>query len=187
MMEFFTAVIAVGAAELGDKTQFIALLLAARFPKQRLAIIIGVICSTLLMHGIASTLGFYLGDIFLGDWVSYLVGGLFIIMGLLMLLPEKEENDNEESKFTKYGPFLATFLLLSLSEIADKSQLVTMMLAAHYNTIVPVAAGAVVGMNLLLIPVVYFGAWITNRIPIRAIKITGCLVFVALGVIALSS
>ena len=68
---------------------------------------------------------------------------------------------------------------------ADKSQIVTMMLAAHYGTILPVAAGAVVGMNLVLAPVIFFGAWITKHVPLHVIKIIGCIVFVVLGLAAL--
>ncbi|MCL5255926.1 MAG: TMEM165/GDT1 family protein [Gammaproteobacteria bacterium] len=188
MNEFFTALIAVAAAELGDKTQFIALLLAARYSDQRAAVVAGVVLSTIVMHGIASSLGFVLGDFMNGSIVSIAVGIAFIIMGLAMLRPEKEEDDDDnDSKYLKYGAFFASFMLLSLSEIADKSQIVTMMLAARYETIVPVALGAVVGMNLLLLPVVFFGAWITTRVPMHVIRYVGCAVFVGLGLFSLIS
>jgi len=185
MVEFFAALVAVAVAELGDKTQFIALLLAARFPQQRVAILAGMVLAMILMHGIASSLGFFVGDFLMGDWISIIVGVAFIAMGLAMLLPEKHDDAQKSSKFGRFGPFLAAFLLLSLSEIADKSQIVTMMLAAHYGTILPVAAGAVVGMNLVLAPVIFFGAWITQHVPLHVIKIIGCIVFVVLGLGAL--
>lgn len=185
MVEFFAALVAVAVAELGDKTQFIALLLAARFPRQRMAILAGMLLSTVLMHGIASTLGFFVGDFLVGDWLATVVGVAFIAMGLAMLLPEKDEELQKSSRFAQFGPFLAAFLLLSLSEIADKSQIVTMMLAAHYGTILPVAAGAVLGMNLVLVPVIFFGAWITKHVSLHVIKIIGCVVFVVLGLAAL--
>lgn len=185
MNEFFTTLIAVAAAELGDKTQFIALLLAARYTHQRGAVITGVVLSTIVMHGIAASLGYVLGDFMSGTILSWIVGIAFIVMGLTMLKPEQDSNDEKDSRYLKYGAFLAAFLLLSLSEIADKSQIATLMLAAHYESIVPVAAGAVVGMNLLLLPVIFFGAWITTRIQMHYIRYTGCAVFVTLGVIAI--
>ncbi|RUO37343.1 hypothetical protein CWE13_05110 [Aliidiomarina shirensis] len=187
MSEFFAALVAVSAAELGDKTQFLALLLAARYANQRGAVIAGMLLGMIVMHGIASVIGYYLGDFLAADWLSYAVGALFILMGIAVLVPEKDEQVETNSKFFKLGAFLAAFLLLSVAEIGDKSQIVTMMLAAHYQSMFSVAAGAVVGMNLLLIPVIFFGAWITNRIPMRAIRIFGCLVFVSLGVIAIFS
>ena len=188
MNEFFTTLIAVAAAELGDKTQFIALLLAARYSNQRTAVVAGVVLSTIVMHGIASSLGFVLGDFMSGSVISFVVGIVFIIMGLAMLRPDKgDDEDSNSSKYFKYGAFVASFLLLSLSEIADKSQIVTMMLAARYETIVPVALGAVVGMNLLLLPVVFFGAWVTNRVPMHVIRYVGCVVFVGLGLFSILS
>ncbi|RUO19660.1 hypothetical protein CWE08_09525 [Aliidiomarina iranensis] len=185
MSEFFAALFAVAAAELGDKTQFLALLLAARYPKQRMALIAGMMLGMILMHGVASVLGYYLGDFLAVDWLSYVVGALFILMGLAILRPEREEKVDSNSKFLHLGAFFAALLLLSVSEIADKSQIVTMMLAAHYQSIFPVAAGAVVGMNLILIPVIFFGAWITNRVPMKMVRIFGCVVFVSLGLLAI--
>lgn len=187
MSEFFAALVAVAAAELGDKTQFLALLLAARYANQRGAVIAGMLLGMILMHGVASVIGYFLGDFLAADWLSYAVGALFIVMGLAVLIPEKDEEVEANSKFFKLGAFLAAFLLLSVAEIGDKSQLVTMALAAHYQSIFTVAAGAIMGMCLLLIPVIFFGSWITNRIPMRAIRIFGCVVFVSLGVIAIIS
>lgn len=187
MSEFFAALLAVGAAELGDKTQFIALLLAARYPKQRGALIAGMMLGMVLMHGVAGVIGFYVGDLLAVDWLSYVVGALFIVMGLAVLIPEKEEKVATNKKFFKLGAFFAAFLLLSVSEIADKSQIVTMMLAAHYQSIFPVAAGAVIGMSLILIPVIFLGAWITNRIPMKVVRIFGCVVFIGLGLLAIFS
>ncbi|RUO32867.1 TMEM165/GDT1 family protein [Aliidiomarina sanyensis] len=183
--EFFTALLAVAAAELGDKTQFIALLLAARYAKQKWAIILGLIAAATLMHGLAATLGFYLGDFVVGDYTALVVGILFIVMGLAILRKEPEGSDDVNHRYLRFGAFAASFLLFSLSEIADKSQIATMMLAAHYEAIVTIAAGAVVGMVLLLVPVVFFGAWLTKRIPMQVIRYTGFAIFVAIGILSL--
>lgn len=186
MTEFFTALVAVAAAELGDKTQFIALLLAARFVQHKWAILYGLLCSAILMHGLAATLGFYLGDMVVGDFTALVVGVLFIVMGLLILRKEPENADDVNQQYLKFGAFAASFLLFSLSEIADKSQIATMMLAAHFESIIPITLGAVVGMLLLLVPVIFFGAWLTQRISMHIIRYTGCVIFVMLGLVSLS-
>ncbi|TRW50224.1 TMEM165/GDT1 family protein [Aliidiomarina halalkaliphila] len=188
MTEFLTALLAVAAAEMGDKTQFIALVLAARYANQKWAIVIGLVAAAALMHGIAGTLGFFVGDLLNGKWVALIVGVIFIAMGMAILVSPNEKPDEATDVPKKYlhlGALGASFLLFSVSEIADKSQVATMMLAAHYDSILRVASGAAVGMTLVVLPVIFFGAWLTKKLPLNAIRYAGSGIFVIIGLLSL--
>ncbi|WP_194756867.1 TMEM165/GDT1 family protein [Aliidiomarina indica] len=188
MAEFFTALLAVAFAELGDKTQFIALVLAARYAHQKWAIVIGLIAAATLMHGIAGTLGYFVGDLINGPWVTLIVGVIFVVLGLVILLTSNENPEESEDipkKYMHLGALVGSFLLFSVSEIADKSQVATMMLAAHYDSILRVSSGAALGMVLVVLPVIFFGAWLTKRLPMRVIRYIGSGVFIVIGMLSL--
>lgn len=178
MDAFFSSTLLVALAEIGDKTQLLALFLAARF-RQKYAVSAGIVAATLLNHAVSAWLGVWLAARFSPTALSWLVGGSFIAVGLWLLLPDKD--GSQESPMMKYGAFLATFVLFFLAEIGDKTQLATVFLAARYHDMWAVVAGSTLGLVLANVPVVYLGERLLSRIPARTVRIAACLLFCAMG------
>lgn len=178
---FLVSTISVALAEIGDKTQLLALVLAARFRKP-LPIVIGILVATLANHAIAAELGAWLGSVASPDLLRWLVAGSFIAMGVWILVPDKGA---DAAARYPYGAFLTTLIAFFLVEIGDKTQIATVLLATKYNSVAVVVMGTTVGMLAANVPVVFAGQFAAHRIPLRAIRTVAALTFVALGVVAL--
>ncbi|MCI2964249.1 MULTISPECIES: TMEM165/GDT1 family protein [Shewanella] len=172
----------VAIAEIGDKTQLLALILAARF-KNKTAIILGILLSTLFNHFAAAWIGQWAINWVSPDLARYLVAASFFAIALWVLIPDKV--DAEESRFYKMGPFLATFILFFIAEMGDKTQIATVVLAAKYDSLTMVVAGTTLGMLLANVPVVIAGHFSAEKLPMLWIH-RGCAVlFALLGVVTL--
>ncbi|PIW61924.1 TMEM165/GDT1 family protein [Shewanella sp. CG12_big_fil_rev_8_21_14_0_65_47_15] len=172
----------VTIAEIGDKTQLLALILAARF-KNKTAIILGILLSTLFNHFAAAWIGQWAINWVSPDLARYLVAASFFAIALWVLIPDKV--DAEESRFYKMGPFLATFILFFIAEMGDKTQIATVVLAAKYDSLTMVVAGTTLGMLLANVPVVIAGHFSAEKLPMLWIH-RGCAVlFALLGVVTL--
>jgi Ca2+/H+ antiporter, TMEM165/GDT1 family len=183
MEAFFVSTGIVALAEMGDKTQLLALLLAARFRKPW-PIVCGILVATLANHALAGALGAWVTT-FLGPVALRWVLGLsFIAMALWMLIPDKLD-DGSAATAPRFGVFVTTLVAFFLAEMGDKTQVATVMLAAQYKAFAWVVAGTTLGMMLANAPVVWLGERITRAVPIRAVHVISALIFLALGLFAL--
>lgn len=178
MEAFLSSTLAVAVAEIGDKTQLLALFLAARF-SQKTAIIAGIFTATLLNHFVSAVLGVWLASRVSPDMMKCIVGLSFIAVGLWLLLPDK--NGGENSKWLRFGAFGATLVLFFLAEVGDKTQIATVLLAAKYQSMFWVVTGSTLGLLLANAPVVYLGNALVRKIPVKAVRIAACVLFCALG------
>lgn len=175
---FLSSTLAVTLAEIGDKTQLLALFLATRF-KRKYAIVAGILAATLLNHAVSAWLASWLTPAV----TAWLVGISLIAVGLWLLKPDKE--DDVGSRYMQYGAFLATAVLFFLAEIGDKTQIATVLLAARYDDMAAVVLGSTLGMLIANVPVVLFGSWLMGKLPFRQVRIGACVLFCALGVYTL--
>jgi putative Ca2+/H+ antiporter (TMEM165/GDT1 family) len=175
---FWTSTAVVALAEMGDKTQILALMLAARFRKPW-PIIAGIFAATLLNHGLAASLGYLVTAWMEGPWFQAVLGLLFLAMAAWTLIPDKE--DEGAAAATYGGVFATTLVAFFLVEIGDKTQIATSLLAANYADIGWVAFGTTLGMMLANAPAVLFGDAITRIAPLDLIRRGAALVFAALG------
>ena len=184
MEAFFVSTGIVALAEMGDKTQLLSLVLAARFRKPW-PIVLGILVATLANHGLAGALGSWVTTMMGPDVLRWVLGASFIAMAVWMLIPDKLD-DEEGDSAPRMGVFLTTVVVFFLAEMGDKTQIATVMLAAQYNAWFAVVAGTTLGMMLANAPVVWFGDAITKRVPLRMVHIISAGIFAVLGVIALS-
>jgi putative Ca2+/H+ antiporter (TMEM165/GDT1 family) len=182
MDAFIPSTLAVAIAEIGDKTQLLTLFLTARFA-QRNAIILGILVATLLNHALSAWLGAWLVQWIPQGWVPWIIGLSFIAVGLWVLIPDKE--DEEDGAVLKYGAFIATCVLFFIAEIGDKTQIATVILAARYDSLFWVIAGTTLGMMLANVPVAYAGKWLMQKIPLNLARWSACGLFVGLGVLSI--
>ncbi len=179
MEAFLVSTGLVALAEMGDKTQLLSLVLAARF-KRPLPIILGILVATLANHAMAAGIGGWLASLLSADTLRWLLAGSFIAMGLWLLVPDKlDACDASEPRF---GIFAATVVAFFLAEMGDKTQVATVALAAQYASLTAVVAGTTLGMLLANAPVVLAGERITRRIPIKLVHAIAALLFVGLGI-----
>ena len=169
-------------AEIGDKTQLLALLLAARFRKPW-PIIAGMLVATLLNHALAGWLGALIAHWLTPQVLRWIVAGSFIAIALWTLKPDTLDDDALDSGKTapRHGAFATTVVAFFLAEIGDKTQVATVLLAAKYSPLWEVVAGTTFGMLLANVPVVILGSRFADRLPLRAARITAALLFLALG------
>ena len=173
----------VALAEMGDKTQLLSLVLAARFRKPW-PIVLGILVATLVNHALAGAVGAWVTSWLGPELLRWVLGGSFIAMAIWMLIPDKLD-EGEGDSAPKYGVFATTVVAFFLAEMGDKTQVATVMLAAQFNAWAAVVAGTTLGMMLANAPVVWFGERITRRVPIRLVHVIGAVIFLALGVVAL--
>jgi len=174
----------VALAEIGDKTQLLALVLAARFRKP-LPIVLGILFATLANHALAALLGATAAAWLSGPWFKTAVAIGFIAMGLWTLIPDKLDED--DAPRPRYGAFLTTLVAFFLVEIGDKTQIATIALGARYASVLAVTAGTTLGMLLANVPVVLLGEALIKRVPLKAVRIAAALLFVAMGLWLLAS
>jgi putative Ca2+/H+ antiporter (TMEM165/GDT1 family) len=182
MEAFFVSVAVVAIAEIGDKTQLLALMLAARYRKP-LPIILGIFCATLANHAIAALVGAEVAAWVGPSIMRWILGVLFIAMAGWCLIPDKADEGPQAAR--KAGAFVATLVAFFLVEIGDKTQIATVALAARFNSLVLVTAGTTIGMLLANAPVVLFGDAIARRLPLHIVRIVAALLFLVLGLLTI--
>ena len=183
MQAFLISTGIVGLAEMGDKTQLLALLLAARF-KKPWPIVLGIFVATILNHAMAGALGAWVTTQISPQTLRYILGASFIAMAVWMLVPDKldEEADRKNPRF---GVFGTTVVLFFLAEMGDKTQIATVMLAARFDAYIAVVAGTTLGMMLANAPVVWLGERMTRLVPLRVVHLVSTVIFLGLGLWAL--
>ena len=185
MYEFLISTAIVALAEMGDKTQLLALLLAARFRKP-VPILIAILLATIINHGISAVIGQWFTTVLSPEILLWIVSIGFIAMAAWMLVPDQLDDESENiNKWQKYGVFGATFVLFFLAEIGDKTQIATVALAARFDSIFWVTAGTTLGMMLANAPAVFIGNKLADKLPISLIHKIGAAIFFLLGVGAL--
>jgi len=183
MEALFISTGVVALAEIGDKTQLLAFILAARF-KKPVPIIAGILCATLINHGLAGALGAWITHTLSPQVLRWGLGLSFIAMAVWTLIPDKIE-DEETQIASRLGVFGATFITFFLAEIGDKTQVATIALAAHYASAVTVVAGTTLGMLIADVPAVFIGDRLADRIPMKLVHGIAAAVFAMLGVATL--
>lgn len=180
MEAFLISTGVVALAEIGDKTQLLALLLAARF-KKPYTIILAILIATLFNHALAGLLGSWLTALLAPDVLRWVLGASFILMAGWIMIPD--QLDADDAVQTGYwGVFMTTLLVFFLAEMGDKTQIATVALAAQYQSFLWVVLGTTMGMMIANIPVVLLGERVAKRIPIKLVHSVAALIFLALGV-----
>lgn len=172
----------VALAEIGDKTQLLALVLAAKFRKP-LPIILGILVATLLNHGIAGALGAWLATLLGPIGLRWVLALSFIGMAIWTLVPDKFEEQNAAAP--RFGIFVATLVAFFLVEMGDKTQVATVALAAKYPSLVAVVCGTTLGMMIANVPAVWLGDIAAGKLPLAWIRRVAALLFLMLGIAVL--
>ncbi|WP_111642003.1 TMEM165/GDT1 family protein [Marinimicrobium alkaliphilum] len=180
MEAFFGSTLAVAIAEIGDKTQLLALLLVARYHRPW-TIAAGILVATLVNHAVSALLGVWLADVIPSQWMSWLIAASFVAVAIWVLIPDKA--DDNISRWDKYGPFVATCVLFFIAEIGDKTQVATVILAAKYDALIAVILGTTLGMLLANLPVLFTGRWLLCRIPLNVVHWCAFVLFIGFAVI----
>jgi putative Ca2+/H+ antiporter (TMEM165/GDT1 family) len=173
----------VALAEIGDKTQLLAFILAARFRKP-VPIVLGIFVATILNHGLAGALGAWITYNVAPEVLRWVLGLSFIGMAIWTLIPDEIEED-EAGVARRFGVFGATLITFFLAEMGDKTQIATVALAAHYAVPLLVVAGTTLGMLIADVPAVFVGDKLSNRIPMRLVHGLAAAVFAVLGAVTL--
>jgi putative Ca2+/H+ antiporter (TMEM165/GDT1 family) len=179
-----TATGIIALAEMGDKTQLLAFLLAARF-RRPLPIILGILAATLLNHGLAGALGAWITTLLSPLVLRWSVGLLFIAMAVWTLIPDKIE-DEETRSAARLGVFGATFVTFFLAEMGDKTQIATVAMATQFSSVLLVIAGTTLGMLIADVPAVFLGQRFANRIPMKLVHGIAAALFAVLGIATLA-
>jgi putative Ca2+/H+ antiporter (TMEM165/GDT1 family) len=173
----------VALAEIGDKTQLLAFILAARF-KKPLPIIAGIFFATIVNHGMAGALGAWITASISPDVLRWILAASFIGMAIWTLIPDKIEE--EETQIAKqFGVFGATLITFFLAEMGDKTQIATIALAAHYASPVMVVIGTTLGMLIADVPAVFVGDRFAAKIPMKLVHSIAAAIFAILGIATL--
>jgi putative Ca2+/H+ antiporter (TMEM165/GDT1 family) len=183
MEALFISTGVVALAEIGDKTQLLAFILAARF-KKPVPIILGILCATLINHGLAGALGAWITSVVSPEAMRWALGLSFIAMAIWTLIPDKiEEEETQVAK--QLGVFGATFVTFFLAEMGDKTQIATIALAAHYAAPLTVVAGTTLGMLIADVPAVFVGNKFAAKIPMKLVHSIAAGIFALMGVLTL--
>ncbi|MEF9899209.1 MAG: TMEM165/GDT1 family protein [Pseudomonas sp.] len=178
-----TAIVAL--AEIGDKTQLLALILAARFRKPW-PIIAGIIAATLANHAAAGAVGAWVSTFFSAATLHWILAASFAATALWTLIPDKMDDD-EASSARRFGPFLTTLIAFFIAEIGDKTQVATVMLAAQYPHLIMVIIGTTLGMLIANVPVVLAGNFAAEKLPLTLIRRLASAAFFVLAAVAVYS
>ena len=178
MDAFLVSTAIVALAEIGDKTQLLAFILAARF-RRPWPIVLGILVATLANHAFAAAVGTWLTTLMGPHTLRWVLGLSFIAMAVWTLIPDKFDED--EARLPRLGVFGATLVAFFLAEMGDKTQIATVALAAQYQALVAVVAGTTLGMMIANVPAVYMGHELVKRVPLRTVQIVAALLFLGLG------
>ncbi len=173
----------VALAEMGDKTQLLAFILAARF-KKPVPIIFGILCATLVNHGLAGVLGAWITSVISPETMRWVLGLSFMGMAIWTLIPDKIEEE-ETQVAQKLGVFGATLVTFFLAEMGDKTQIATVALAAHYGAPLLVVIGTTLGMLIADVPAVFVGNKFADKIPMKLVHSIAAGIFAIMGVLTL--
>lgn len=184
---FWAATGIVALAEIGDKTQLLALTLAARF-RAPTPIIAGILVSTVLNHACAGLLGAWISSVLDPVWLRWILLLSFLAMAVWMLIPDKLDDDLNPQRMMKStgSVFLTTAVLFFLAEIGDKTQVATVMLATRYDSLLQVVTGTTLGMMLANVPAVYLGDKVAEKLPVKLIHVIAAGIFVVLAMALLA-
>lgn len=182
MEAFLVSTGIVALAEIGDKTQLLAFVLAARF-RRPLPIVAAIFVATIANHAFAAAIGSWITSMMGPDLLRWVLGASFIAMAAWTLVPDKLDDD--DTKLPAYGVFLTTLIAFFMAEMGDKTQVATVALAARYHSMIAVVCGTTLGMMLANVPAVYFGDKIANKISLKLVHGIAALIFAALGVATL--
>ena len=183
MEALFISTGVVALAEIGDKTQLLAFVLAARF-KKPLPIIAGILCATIVNHGLAGALGAWITTVLTPETLRWVVGLSFIGMAAWTMVPDKIEAD-ETQVAQRWGVFGATLVTFFLAEMGDKTQIATVAMAAHYPNPVLVVIGTTLGMLIADVPAVFVGDRFAKKIPMKLVHSIAAAMFAVMGVMTL--
>lgn len=173
----------VALAEIGDKTQLLAFILAARF-KKPVPIILGILVATIVNHGLAGALGAWITSSVSPEFLRWALGSSFIGMAIWTMIPDKiEEEETHVAK--RFGVFGATLITFFLAEMGDKTQIATVAMAAHYAAPLLVVIGSTLGMLIADVPAVFVGDKLANKIPMKLVHSIAAGIFVLLGIATL--
>jgi len=175
-----TGIVALG--EMGDKTQLLALLLAAKF-RRPVPIILGILVATLVNHALAGAVGDWIARALGPDVLRWVIGGSFIAMAAWMLIPDKI--DEAEGGHQRFGVFGTTVVAFFLAEMGDKTQIATVALAARYTDLVAVVAGTTLGMMIANVPAVLLGDVVAKKVSMTLVHGIAAAIFAVLGVLTL--
>jgi len=182
MEAFLVSTGIVALAEMGDKTQLLSLLLAAKF-RRPLPIILAILIATLLNHGLAGALGNWITALVGKDALRWALGLSFLAMAGWTLIPDKL--DDVDARPARFGVFGTTLIAFFLAEMGDKTQVATIALAAKYSAFYTVVAGTTLGMMIANVPAVLLGSRITQVVSLKLVHMIAALIFAVLGVLTL--
>lgn len=182
MESFLVSTGIVALAEIGDKTQLLAFILAAKFRKPS-PIIIGILVATIANHGFAGALGAWITSLVAPETMRWVLGVSFIGMAAWTLIPDKFDED--EASLARFGVFGTTLVAFFVAEMGDKTQVATVALAAQYHAFVPVVVGTTLGMMIANVPAVLLGDRIADKMPVRLVHMIAAAIFAVLGVATL--
>jgi len=182
MEAFLISTGVVALAEIGDKTQLLAFILAAKFRKP-LPIILGILAATLVNHGFAGALGAWLTALVSPQALRWILGISFLAMAGWILVPDKF--DEKDARLAHLGVFGTTLVAFFMAEMGDKTQIATIALAAQYRDLLSVVAGTTVGMMLANVPAVLLGDRVAHRVPVRLVHGIAAAIFLLLGLATL--
>jgi putative Ca2+/H+ antiporter (TMEM165/GDT1 family) len=181
MEAFLIAIGLVAFAEIGDKTQLLAFLLAAKFRKPW-PIILGILAATLINHGIAGAVGAWIASLLDQSALRWILGLAFIAMAVWVLIPDKLD---EEAQPVRFGVFGTTLIAFFFAEMGDKTQIATVALSAQYETWMSIVIGTTLGMMIANVPAVLLGNRLAHAMPVKLVHSIAALIFLVLGVATL--
>jgi len=179
---FLNSTLLVALSEIGDKTQILALILAARYRKS-VPIIWGILLATVANHALAAWAGHFVSGLGFTDYLPWLVTIAFIVLGLWILIPDKVDED--ETPKRDFGPFFTTLVAFFLAEMGDKTQIATVFLGARYDALYAVILGTTFGMMIANVPAVLFGDKLLSHIPMKWVRYTASALFIGFGLFGL--
>lgn len=178
MEALFTSTAVVTLAEIGDKTQLLAILLATRF-KRPLPIILGILVATLANHALAALLGAQAAAFLDSDIFRYVIGASFVAMAAWTLIPDKFEDDDAPKSHA--GAFMTTLVAFFLVEMGDKTQVATIALGARFHDVFTVTAGTTLGMMIANVPAIFLGHELLKRVDLNKVRMIAAALFLVIG------
>jgi putative Ca2+/H+ antiporter (TMEM165/GDT1 family) len=178
MEALLTSTAVVALAEIGDKTQLLAIVLATRF-KKPWPIVAGIFAATVANHFLAALVGSQVAAFLDGQWFRYLIAASFIAMAVWTLIPDTL--DEVEDKPARFGAFVTTAVAFFLVEMGDKTQIATVALGARFHEVVPVTMGTTLGMMIANVPAVFLGSELIKRVPLKVVRLVAAGLFLVIG------
>ena len=178
MEAILTSTAVVALAEIGDKTQLLAILLATRFNRP-VPIILGILVATLANHALAALLGSQAAAFLDSDIFRYAIAASFLAMAAWTLVPDKL--DDEEAPKPRFGAFLTTLIAFFLVEMGDKTQVATIALGAQYHSVLAVTTGTTLGMMIANVPAIFLGSELLKRVDLAKVRMIAAALFLVIG------